>query len=879
MTGSGAEQDRFGGWFGGNKADQAKDAAQQSIPKTSGAEQDRYGGWLGGDKADKVQDAVQEHLPKASGAEQDRFGGWFGGGKADQAKGAAQRHIPRTSGAEQDRYEGWLGGDKADKVRDAVQEHLPKTSGAEQDRYGRWLGGGQADQLKDAVRDHLPQTSGAEQDRYGRWFDGRKADQAAHELQEHLPKASGAEQDRYGGWFGSGQADQAKDALKKHLPQTSGAEQDRYEGWLGGDKADQAKDALKKHLPHPTGSGAEQDRYGGWFGGDKLPSRAEVERNLPKGSGAEQDRYGGWFGGDKGPSAQQIRDKLPRGSGAEQDRFGSHFGTGNERYIGTTTLGLLQHTVLPSFGLHAGLGALAYGIGRVTDRVEVKDYLWPSGQVVNAWWSAIGIPVVYGGLSISAAWAALTYDQRLLLTGVSAWGLRLFYRVASRSVRRGGDDSRYVAAKKQDPGFWNKALFTLYLPEAAAQTLITLPFVLPFRAPVSSAASSLSLGSSAISHGLAIFLFVAGFTTEVLADYQLAAHAQETGNTSLNRDGLWSIVRHPNYLGDALCHFSFSVLASSAGLLHPLAALGPVVNYVFLRAVGGDKENEASQEARYAKESPLKHQELQEYKRTKNSFWPSLNEVSNKWLWAVVAAGAGGVALEQSLNSVVVWWGANKNEGFPFSAVTSDYFKVKENMNCQDTDDITCKTQLQCGPILTLLSQIDNRLVDTFAPDDFNKRNQVILDLINSLTLVVGLSPAAVFNSCKCISIEPSVTADTANGCDADVTISVENHHKSGCDGFVPDRFKEKNQLDMDSHVAKSICIGYDGKILYVGAVALQPRESINASNYYYKFIKLSATDKLGDSADAWGGFTSNDLAVSANVFTWDELSAYYPKK
>ncbi|KAK9422218.1 hypothetical protein SUNI508_04897 [Seiridium unicorne] len=925
MTGSGAEQDRFGGWFGGNKADQAKDAAQQSMPKTSGAEQDRYGGWLGGDKADKVQDAVQEHLPKASGAEQDRFGGWFGGGKADQAKDAAQRHLPRTSGAEQDRYEGWLGGDKADKVRDAVQEHLPKTSGAEQDRYGRWLGGGQADQLKDAVRDHLPQTSGAEQDRYGRWFDGRKADQAAHELQEHLPKASGAEQDRYGGWFGSGQADQAKDALKKHLPQTSGAEQDRYEGWLGGDKADQAKDALKKHLPHPTGSGAEQDRYGGWFGGDKLPSRAEVERNLPKGSGAEQDRYGGWFGGDKGPSAQQIRDKLPRGSGAEQDRFGSHFGTGNERYIGTTTLGLLQHTVLPSFGLHAGLGALAYGIGRATDRVEVKDYLWPSGQVVNAWWSAIGIPVVYGGLSISAAWAALTYDQKLLLTGVSAWGLRLFYRVASRSVRRGEDDSRYVAAKKQDPGFWNKALFTLYLPEAAAQTLITLPFVLPFRAPVSSAASSLSLGSSAISHGLAIFLFVAGFTTEVLADYQLAAHAQETGNTSLNRDGVWSIVRHPNYLGDALCHFSFSVLASSAGLLHPLAALGPVVNYVFLRAVGGDKENEASQEARYAKESPLKHQELQEYKRTKNSFWPSLNEVSNKWLWAVVAAGAGGVALEQSL--------------------------VKEKIDWQAIEDTTGKIQLHCGTdtdtpdggeqishseflrdyqsvqihkviydglneaLNSMQSQIDTSFVNTFTPDNFNKLNQVISDFINLLTRVVGQFCCGLqwFGLDDAMDTLEKAVKDGAN-------------HKSGCNGSVPDRFKEQNQLDMDSHVAKSICIGYDGKILYVGAVALQPRESINANNYYYKFVKLSATDKLGDSADAWGGFTSNDLAVrhclqrmeaqwqqeqlygaegskyrrwigkhggnlmgsagvqtpgflNANVFTWDELSAYYPKK
>ncbi|KAH6658205.1 hypothetical protein BKA67DRAFT_557405, partial [Truncatella angustata] len=436
MTGSGAEQDRLGGWFGGNKADQVKDTAQQNFPKGSGAEQDRYAGWLGGDKADKVQEAVREHLPKTSGAEQDRYGGWFGEGKAGRAA-------------------------------DAVQQHLPKTSGAEQDRYGNWFGGGQADQLKDAVR-------------------------------EHLPKTSGAEQDRYGNWFGSGQVHEAKEAINRHLPQTSGAEQDRYGNWFGRGQPGQIKNAVQDHLPKTTG--------------------------------AEQDRYGGWFGGDKAPSARQIRDSLPGGSGAEQDRYGSYFNlTGNERYLGTTTVGLLQHAVLPSFGLHAGLGAISYGVARYTDRAEVKDYLWPSGQVANAWWSAIGVPVVYGGLSIPTAWAALSYDQKLLLTGVSAWGLRLFYRIAFRSLRRGEDDARYVVAKKQDPGFWNKAFFSLFLPEAVAQTLITLPFVLPFRAPVSSAASSLSVASSAIPHSLAIFLFATGFATEILADRQLEAHNQKTG--------------------------------------------------------------------------------------------------------------------------------------------------------------------------------------------------------------------------------------------------------------------------------------------------------------------------------------------------------------
>lgn len=584
MTGSGAEQDRFGGWFGGNKADQLKDAAQQHLPKGSGAEQDRFGGWFGGDKVDQVKDAAQQHMPRASGAEQDRLGGWFGGDKADRIQSAVREHMPRTSGAEQDRYGGHFSCAQAREAKEYIQQHMPQTSGAEQDRYAHWWGEGQADKLKDAVK-------------------------------EHMPKTSGAEQDRYGGWFGSGQADQAKEAIQRHMPKTSGA---------------------------------EQDRYGGWFGGDKLPSRAEVEKHLPTGSGAEQDRFGGWFGGHKGPSAQSIRDKLPNVSGAEQDRYGSHFRVGNGHYLGTTTVGLLQATVLPSFGLHTGLGAIAYGIGRYTDRAEAKDWLWPSGQVANAWWSAIGVPVVYGGLSISSAWAALSYDQKLLLTGVSAWGLRLFYRIASRSLRRGEDDARYVTVKREDPGFWNKAIYTMFLPEVIVQTLISLPFVLPFRAPVSSSQSSLSLGPPALSHSLAVFLFTIGYSAEILADWQLESHVQDTNNTTLNRSGVWSVVRHPNYLGDALCHFSFSVLAASAGLLHPLAALGPLVNYAFLRNIGGDRQNEEYQEARYAKENPAKYQQLQEYKRTKNSFWPRVEEFGNKWLWAVVGAGAAGVVLEQS---------------------------------------------------------------------------------------------------------------------------------------------------------------------------------------------------------------------------------------
>ncbi|OTB01635.1 hypothetical protein M426DRAFT_211969 [Hypoxylon sp. CI-4A] len=486
----------------------------------------------------------------------------------------------------------------------------------------------------------------AEQDRYGGWFGGNKADKVQDKLQQNIPRGSGAEQDRYGRAFGGDKLDR----VSERIPQTSGAEQDRYGRWFGGDKLPSRSD-IESHLP--KGSGAEQDRYEHWFGGHKLPTRADIERILPKGSGAEQDRYGHWFSGDKIPSAKQINESLPSGTGAEQDRYGSHFKPSNAANIRfgnttTSTIGLLQHAVLPSFGFHGGLSLIAYGLGRYTDTVEAKDWLWPSGQVANAWWSAIGAPVAYEGLSLSAAWTALSYNQKLLLAGVSAWGVRLFYRVSSRTIRRGKDDPRYQTAERKKPDFWNKAFFSLFLPEALVQTLISLPFTLPFRAPIATALASPFPEASPIAHSLAVFLFAVGYSLEVLADSQLESHKQK-GSKELNREGVWSIVRHPNYLGDALCHLSFPLLLFSAGQLHPLTLIGPVANYIFLRFIGGDRENEENEAKRYSKENPTKYQQLQQYKNTKNSFWPSLKEVSNKWVWTVAAVGAGGVVLERSL--------------------------------------------------------------------------------------------------------------------------------------------------------------------------------------------------------------------------------------
>ncbi|KUJ09472.1 DUF1295-domain-containing protein [Mollisia scopiformis] len=405
---------------------------------------------------------------------------------------------------------------------------------------------------------------------------------------------------------------------------------------------------------------AEQDKYGSHFNSNPTnpvkDGSGSLFSGLFRGSGAEQDRHDSHFGigEDNVRNAASKLDTSKFGSGAEQDRHASHFSLGEDNPdpnnpIDPSTVGIFRSTLLPSIGFHSGLAVVAYAASRATDRVEGKDWLWPSGQILNAWWVAVGYRVVNEGISPATAYSHLAYTEKLLLTGVTAWGARLFYKIASRSYTREGDDPRYEEAKKEE-GFWNKAFFSLFLPEALCQAVISLPFTLPFRAIDASAFASPLHVHPEYTHGLAVAMFSTGFAMEVLADIQLAAQKKEKPD-DLNREGVWSIVRHPNYLGDALVHASFPLLLWSAGIMHPLALLGPVANYAFLRFAGGDAENETSQEQRYVKESQKKHGQLLEYKRTKNSFWPKPEEISNPWTWTVMGAGVVGLVLEKGVRS------------------------------------------------------------------------------------------------------------------------------------------------------------------------------------------------------------------------------------
>ncbi|KAJ3562930.1 hypothetical protein NPX13_g8376 [Xylaria arbuscula] len=321
-------------------------------------------------------------------------------------------------------------------------------------------------------------------------------------------------------------------------------------------------------------------------------------------------------------------------------------------YRGLLDVGIFKDTILPSLQLHTPLAIAAYGIGRLTDSVEAKDWLWPIAPMVNGWWSAVGRKMYRRGLTLNQAFGTLSRPERLLLTGVTLWGGRLFYRIASRSIKRrregkGDDDPRYEAEKLQE-GYWNKALFALFLPEALIQTIISLPVTAPFHHQ-----GAVLTGYHPAVQALAVGLFCAGFTLEVLADAQLEKFKSSAHSTaSICKEGVWSIVRHPNYLGDALVHLSFPILLYGSDMLAPVELLGSIANYLFLRYIGGDKETERHQARRYSESSPEKFADFQRRKATHNSFWPRADVLTNQWLWTVIGAGAAGAVAEQAFRYV-----------------------------------------------------------------------------------------------------------------------------------------------------------------------------------------------------------------------------------
>jgi len=201
--------------------------------------------------------------------------------------------------------------------------------------------------------------------------------------------------------------------------------------------------------------------------------------------------------------------------------------------------------------------------------------------------------------------------QLLISAALGIWSVRLGSFLALRAIKAGGD-SRFDEIKK-DP-----KRFTYYwIAQATWVSLVGLPVYLVNTLPPH---LHPALG---IRDYAAFGLFAGSFLFEVIADRQKSAwrrakDAKQHDEKFITR-GLWSISRHPNYVGEVGIWTGIWALASGSLPLGAVAATvsSPLFTWFLVHKVSGVPPLEKAGDKKFGGDP-----KWEEYKRNVPVFWP-----------------------------------------------------------------------------------------------------------------------------------------------------------------------------------------------------------------------------------------------------------------
>ena len=196
---------------------------------------------------------------------------------------------------------------------------------------------------------------------------------------------------------------------------------------------------------------------------------------------------------------------------------------------------------------------------------SIVDIFWSLGFVTVAWVYRAQVPIE-------------SFRQTLVPVLVTVWGLRLAAYILWRN-RGGGEDYRYAAMRERaGDGFWWQSYFTVFLLQGILIVVISLPLL---------AVLTGGGGGWRWSDGVALLLWIVGFTFEAVGDWQMARFKASPENRGkVLQSGLWATTRHPNYFGDATLwwgYFGFALATPWGGWTLPSVL---VMNWLLLKVSG-----------------------------------------------------------------------------------------------------------------------------------------------------------------------------------------------------------------------------------------------------------------------------------------------------
>ena len=215
--------------------------------------------------------------------------------------------------------------------------------------------------------------------------------------------------------------------------------------------------------------------------------------------------------------------------------------------------------------------------------VTVMDVLWGMGFVFIAWTRFL-LSESYNIASVAC------------LACVTIWGLRLGYVLHKRTKKR-GEDPRYVRMRQTaGKNWWWISFLQVFILQGILLLVVALPifYLIPLNSdPVEWSSTSIAFAS------LCLFGFIVGLLLEHKADMELKKFRAKHGPGHLKTDGMFSVTRHPNHLGEAILWWSIGGFAVVVGGWNAVPALiGPLILTLLLRYVSGVQMSEVDLQER-----------------------------------------------------------------------------------------------------------------------------------------------------------------------------------------------------------------------------------------------------------------------------------------
>ncbi len=218
--------------------------------------------------------------------------------------------------------------------------------------------------------------------------------------------------------------------------------------------------------------------------------------------------------------------------------------------------------------LQGGLAILIY-----VTVIWIISLIKKDAGIMDIFW---GLGFIVVGYFYLAADYSNALQPRLLYALVFLWGLRLSLHIGLRNLGH-AEDARYANWRSQyGAKWWWLSYLRVFILQGVVMWIVSIPLLtgLQDQSPLT------------ILDGVGILFFAVGFLVETMGDWQLRQFKKDSANKGkVLNTGLWSLTRHPNYFGEALLWWGFTLVAIEVSTLWIL--ISPVIMTWLLIKVSG----------------------------------------------------------------------------------------------------------------------------------------------------------------------------------------------------------------------------------------------------------------------------------------------------